>query len=119
MKTCWGNEYPKKIYFDVGDRLGKLWMEFDSTSKEHTGGVKTREREWNALWKKQDEEATKLARPAENVLKAIIKQVAKHSGLKLRFAYENTDYGDSWWDARVPLLDDEDHHYLLTWENCD
>ena len=113
-KTSWGNDYPNNIFFDTRN-VGKLWRHFDNaTSKYKYSGKR-----WDAFWKKIDAEADKYARPADKVLKAIIREAEKHSGLKLHFAFDDTSYGTHWWEAYVMLKDDKDTLYILTWQNCD
>lgn len=111
-KTGWGSEYPKKIYFDTK----KLIRMFDSL---HDGRKAISNKRWEAFWKKLDAEADKYARPSENILKSIIREACHKTGMKLRFAFPETEYDQYWVEAYVPLKDDKDVLYILTWENCD
>ena len=116
-KTSWGSDYPNKIYFDTR-KVGNLWKHSESTAKVKESS-KAFDKRWDAVWAKIDVEADKYARPADKVLKAIIREAEKHSGLKLHFAFDDMSYGVHWWEAYVMLKDDKDTSYVLTWENCD
>jgi hypothetical protein len=110
-KTCWGNDYPHKIYFDTKREIKALvapLMYMSHTRKER-----------ESLWKKIDKEADKYARPSANILKAIIKEASTKTGLTLEPDFENMNYGISWWEAYVPVIDENCNRYILTWQNCD
>lgn len=112
-KTAWGKDYPEKVYFKTNKR--DLWNEFETTGKALNDAIKRHE----ARWKKEQAEADAQARPAENILKSIIRAAVKASGMKLTFPYEDMAYGNNWYEAYVPVLDEKGDKYLLTWENCD
>jgi hypothetical protein len=112
-KTAWGKEYPDKVYFKTNKR--DLYSYFEKTGKAYEDGLKR----YEALWAKEQAEADAQARPAENILKSIIRAAVKASGMKLMFPYKDTAYGNNWYEAYVPLTDEKGDRYLLTWENCD
>jgi len=112
-KTSWGKDYPNKVYFKTNKR--DLWIEFDTTAKPDKEAMKR----YEAMWKKEQEEADAQARPAENILKSIIRAAVKACGMKLMFPYTDMAYGNKWYEAYVPLMDEKGVRYLLTWENCD
>lgn len=96
-KTCWGNEFPQKLYFHDNE----FPYSYETSSK------------------KLDKLADQYARPSENILKAILKNVEKHTDKKYEFRYpEETDYGKYWFEAYIPLKLGKTN-YLLTWKNCD
>jgi len=108
-KTCWGAEYPKKIYFaktrctpvDKYDMVAKLSR-----------------KEYEKMWDDTNKIADEMARPSENIIKSILKEVLKNTGKKYEFDSESYDYGIDWFEAHIPLKY-EGESFLLTWENCD
>lgn len=106
-KTCWGNNYPKKIFF----RVKKLDCE----------GNEIFDHKWvlKFFWKKLNAAADEKAIPVEKILKNILREANKKMGTSLRFAFDNTDYGEYWWESYVPVVDEKDNSYVLTWMNCD
>lgn len=112
-KTAWGKYYPEKVYFKTNKR--DLYSYFEKTGKAYKDGLKR----YEALWAKEQAEADAQARPAENILKSIVRAAVKSSGMKLNFPYDETKYGVDWYEAYVPLIDEKGVFYILTWENCD
>lgn len=105
-KTSWGNNYPKEIFFGKTVSDNEMAGYYDLMMHDSSQVM---------------ELVTPKAKPSKNILKNIIDNACKHSGKKLKFSevYENTDYGVYWFEAYVPLVDDKDNYYVLTWENCD
>lgn len=104
-KTSWGVNYPSKIFFGSTVSKGKMQELYDLA--------------WGLNQELIDTIVEKTAKPAEKVLKAILKNAIKHTGIKLFFEYDNTDYGVHWWEANVPVIDEKGKHYIITWQNCD
>jgi hypothetical protein len=98
-KTSWGDAYPEKVYFVDG---------------------KDGEDAMNGIQETMDV-ASKNGRPAENILKSIIKEAISKTGVNIVFDGENTNYGVEWYEAHVPVLFGEkfQHKGILTWMNCD
>ena len=100
QKTCWGDNYPERIYFDP---------EESNLCK----GFPTEEG-----WKKINETSDKRSYPSKGILDEIISDLNIKTGKNYIFPYEEKNYGISWWESYVPLeLDSK--KYLMTWENCD
>ena len=103
-KTCWGSEYPKKLYFSNGNTpIEKSGFSFTANEK---------------VWEETHAIADSEARPSENIIKAIIKEVADKTGKDYQIDFDNTDYGTHWFEAFVPIKF-RNEKYLLTWMNCD
>ncbi len=99
-KTCWGDGYPERIYFDPeGSNLCK--------------GFPTEEQ-----WGKIHEVADKRSYPSKEILDQMISDLNMKTAKNYIFPYDNTNYGIYWWEAYVPL-ELEGKKYLMTWENCD
>lgn len=93
--TGWGNNYPEEIYF----KNGEFDIDYDN-------------------WDQINKQASKYAIPSSDIIDYIIARVHLGTNKKYEFPFDNTDYGEHWWEAYVPLeLNGED--YLLTWQNCD
>lgn len=107
-KTSWGKNYPKHVYFDVKN---KIMPDFDMFQSEA---------DYKRSWKDVEIKATEKAKPAENILKAILKDVRSKTGVdfELNFDSDVPDYGRHWYEAYIPLKY-KNKKYLLTWENCD
>jgi len=69
-------------------------------------------------FKKLEDICRPYSKPVHNVLKAILKEASKKTGLKLELDIVDLRYGRYWGEAYVPVVIDNER-YVLTWMNCD
>ena len=103
-KTSWGHNYPNKIYFADGSTLLE--------QKNYAGGTN------EYIWSRTNQDADKHARPVENILKAILKEVNTKTKKQFELDFTDLQYGEYWYEAYVPLKY-KNKRYILTWQNCD
>lgn len=75
--------------------------------------------DWDADTDPIKKELRKTAIPASQVLDEIVKIASRESGVNLKFTNEDKTYGHHWWEAYVPLQDEDGNELVLTWNNCD
>jgi hypothetical protein len=57
------------------------------------------------------------SRPVANVMKTILREASRKTGLKIDF-WDDIEYGNHWGEAYVPVIVN-DEKMVLTWMNCD
>jgi hypothetical protein len=119
-KTCWGEDYPKRIFFCTDN---SIYTHVDFIMN-HTNETKEEINKSYAAFNTKTEELAELhGRPAANILANIIKIAKKKTGIDIEidFPDEDTDYGVHWWEARIPVKfgNKFQHKGILTWMNCD
>ena len=107
QKTCWGSQYPKRVFFDNPKRSLLKGTSF----LDHFSGA-------SPSYRKIDMQADLNSFPADDILCDIITAVNIESGKIFQFTKGNSDYGVHWSEAHIPVeLDGKE--YIITWENCD
>ncbi len=119
-KTSWGERYPACIYFKEDNEIDKLDCDWDILDKMPVGPERTHYVETcsKAFWDRAKELANQQARPVNNILKNILGDVRRKTGIEFELDFYDTDYGYNWAEAYIPL-EYKGKHYLLTWSNCD
>ena len=98
--TVWSND-KSKIYFNTP----KLKVNYNEFNENY----------WNEIYQK----ATELARPIDKILKAIMREVNCHTKQPYSLNFDDLEYGKHWHEAYIPLKNNKNEHFLLTWHNCD
>lgn len=118
-KTCWGEDYPKRVYFNENELIfaDLNWL----TDSPEPPTAKEMKKSTDAFHKKTGDMADAHGRPAEKILANILKTATKKTGIAIYADFEDTDYGIHWWEAMIPVKfgDKLQHKGILTWMNCD
>lgn len=110
--TSWGSNYPEMIYFEEieGESpLSKISID-DLFNLDAEGGEK--------FHSDCDTYADANSISGSDLLKSIIDEVRKESGVEYEIDFDDVTYGVNWWESLVPIKFG-DSKFLLTWENCD
>jgi hypothetical protein len=110
--TSWGSNYPEMLYFEEieGESpLSKISID-DLFNLDAEGGEK--------FHSDCDTYADANSISGSDLLKSIIDEVRKESGIEYEIDFDDVTYGVNWWESLVPIKFG-DSKFLLTWENCD
>lgn len=110
--TTWGSNYPEKMYFEEieGESpLSKISIA-DLFDLEAEAGEK--------FHADCDAYADANSINGSDILKTIIDEVRKESGVEYEIDFDDVTYGVNWWESLVPIKFG-DSKFILTWENCD
>jgi hypothetical protein len=110
--TSWGSNYPESVYFEEieGESpLSKISIA-DLFNLEGEAGEKFHE--------DCDIYADANSIKSSDLLKTIMEEVRKESGVEYEIDFDDVTYGINWWESLVPIKFG-DSKFFLTWENCD